>query len=208
MVQSEGEGSHGRRSGDAGGGRTGVEGLPGEAGLSAEGAEWLASERSGEWLLAEGEEEQEEYRSMLHQAVSDITRQLYQSGHYDDPDDARVEAVGILRKFHVEARRIRRARPATAQAEKYFQQQDVEIQVPAMQVGQFSSSAVPGKIIQVEQPGKYRVQIPAEGTVGGVPTELLVVDETYTQPDALNYGKIRGPLTSPGMDTGQPGIIT
>ena len=56
-MQSEGKGSHGRRSGDAGGGRTGVEGLPGEAGLSAEGAEWLASERSGEWLLAEGEEE-------------------------------------------------------------------------------------------------------------------------------------------------------
>lgn len=260
---------------------------------------WADSLISYGWLM-EGEAEQREYVNMLHQAVGDIANQLQRGGAYEDIDDARVEATAILRKFHVEAQKVRRAqrisaplykiqeavhaalkdmpydeesessvergvkvyvskdgkqlrasvgdwygrydeieqrlksalpdvaievideggrlpdsvavfprrtKNTTAQAEQYFQQQDVEIQIPPMQAGQFTSSAVPGKVVQVETPGKYRIQIPAEGTASGMPTEMLAVDDTYTQPDALNYAKIQGPLAAPGVDMGQPGTV-
>lgn len=102
----------------------------------------------------------------------------------------RKKTVDVMKSPSFEHRYVKKG-----QAAQYYMQQNVKLQVHPNEIGNFISSEIPGMVMQVEEPGKYKIQVPGESSAGGVPTEMLAVDETYNKPDMANYTKITAPAS-------------
>jgi len=127
--------------------------------------------------------------------------QAVEMEHTDDPQLAREIAMDHLKEFPDYYTRLKKMEDQAksgqkimlAQVNQYNMQQLVNMQVPPAQAAQYLGLNVPGTVMQVEEPGKYKVQVPGTGTSSGQVTDILAVDDTYSKPDADNYPKIQGP---------------